>query len=706
MADNITATQTPIDEGKKVSFLPHHLPTVKAGDYTIEPSLVFNIGQSVKETFGASLTFEVAGPRFQLNPAEIHTVFPPKDSLGEFDNVLPHIELTRSTLPWERTAQKDKREVPWLGLILLQEEELNDPEKVEILRQPWKTLRDALSLPAELSDEPEDAKKPFPDVKTLQVQEAFLKNILPTATDLRWLTHVRAGHDLHGNRFERATLVCNRMPKQGSRAEVHLVSFEGAFNETDNFDFSKRRNDTNKKIQLLSLYSWQFTCPSSDEYKVSDKAIKALEKETWVNNLTAAFPEGEERDLLYRGKLNFVAAVKAKIAPATLEDGQMQKLLNACHIQNETFKGLMDALNIGWMRVEHARKGQAFFETGSLPFAHGLRGGGKTASWYRGPFVASQKLTDGLSFDLPIRNSDSLLLYDGNSNMLDTSYAAAWELGRLLTISDPRTCQQIAHWKTSHAREAAVLEQQEIFQHLPFQDSEFAHQEDGPLHTSLKQYFEQLGTLHNVPFQYLVPHESLLPHESLRFFHLDPLWVECLLDGALSIGRHTVWDVSREKNAVKPLPGKRPDLTGFLLRSDLVSGWPSLMAEGYRGDEKLPNLRFERLGPNVLLVIFDGIVEKVDIHLPAEALHFGFIRPMEDDLKYEKEVKDEDGNEKIENGKNQTREISWKNKGELRIFDPVNFGKKLDMTMSNGSIPSGKFAVELMEGVPKLSILI
>ena len=56
-------------------------------------------------------------------------MFPPPGSLGEHSNVLPHIILKRSTLPWERQADPGDKNVPWLALLLFEEEEIQDPPK-------------------------------------------------------------------------------------------------------------------------------------------------------------------------------------------------------------------------------------------------------------------------------------------------------------------------------------------------------------------------------------------------------------------------------------------------------------------------------------------------------------------------------------------------------------------------------------------------
>lgn len=44
--------------------------------------------------------------------------------------------------------------------------------------------------------------------------------------------------------------------------------------------------------------------------------------------------------------------------------------------------------------------------------------------------------------------------------------------------------------------------------------------------------------LDGIPAQYLIIDPSHLPMERLRFFHIDPNWLDCLIDGALSACNH------------------------------------------------------------------------------------------------------------------------------------------------------------------------
>nr|NIM12078.1 hypothetical protein [Candidatus Aminicenantes bacterium]NIM82051.1 hypothetical protein [Candidatus Aminicenantes bacterium]NIN21449.1 hypothetical protein [Candidatus Aminicenantes bacterium]NIN45261.1 hypothetical protein [Candidatus Aminicenantes bacterium]NIN88078.1 hypothetical protein [Candidatus Aminicenantes bacterium] len=91
----------------KIEFIQYHQPALKDGEYQIAVSQTIAVnGRIPKDTeFGPPVkTFFVAGQRFHLDPQDIHAVFPPDHSLGDHSNVLPHIVLNRSTLPWERMA--------------------------------------------------------------------------------------------------------------------------------------------------------------------------------------------------------------------------------------------------------------------------------------------------------------------------------------------------------------------------------------------------------------------------------------------------------------------------------------------------------------------------------------------------------------------------------------------------------------------------
>ena len=161
----------------------------------------------------------------------------------------------------------------------------------------------------------------------------------------------------------------------------------------------------------------------------------------------------------------------------------------------------------------------------------------------------------------------------------------------------------------------------------------------------IADWLGHLMLLYGAPFNYLVPDETMLPMESVRFFSLDPGWLKCLLEGACSVGRQSVLDQNLDQHlrnhfldlagrqAVKLRDGETGELhwplTGFLLRSLIVEGWQGLemTAKGKDGQgntvDPLQTLRMDRLGPDVMLCIFNGKVTDIEIRQPPEGLHFG-----------------------------------------------------------------------------------
>jgi hypothetical protein len=174
----------------------------------------------------------------------------------------------------------------------------------------------------------------------------------------------------------------------------------------------------------------------------------------------------------------------------------------------------------------------------------------------------------------------------------------------------------------------------------------------------LRRFMSRLRLLHGVPFSYLVPDADLLPIESIRFFHLDRNWTDALVQGALSVGTistadraqleavypHIRKDVDETERTIRTpqgeerLAGTAGAITGFLLRSRAVSGWPNLHVRAYSRDvlkddalttaaesdpDRMKVLRMERLAPAVLLVLFDGVPAVVHIEEPRQGIQFG-----------------------------------------------------------------------------------
>ncbi|MBK7936642.1 MAG: LamG domain-containing protein [Lewinellaceae bacterium] len=264
---------------------------------------------------------------------------------------------------------------------------------------------------------------------------------------------------------------------------------------------------------------------------------------------------------------------------------------------------------------------------GMLALPHHSRKGKKSVSWYRGPLSAR---TADPGFTLPAVAADELLLLDKKSGMFDVSYAAAWQLGRLMALEDRNFSLLLFNLKRRMSM-AGKQTAQQARPHLNL-GSTAGSGELGELKTKVQDWLLRRHVLEQVPFHYLLPEEDMLPAESIRFFNIDPTWVRCLKDGACSIGRTTSADLDLDKLedlAAAPVPAQ----SGFLLRSELVAGYPGLqiLAYGQRfgdadnpdEDKALPVTRMERLSDSVLLCIFNGDVHTVDFFQKPDVLHFG-----------------------------------------------------------------------------------
>ncbi|MCK5237473.1 MAG: hypothetical protein KAR06_10870 [Deltaproteobacteria bacterium] len=164
----------------------------------------------------------------------------------------------------------------------------------------------------------------------------------------------------------------------------------------------------------------------------------------------------------------------------------------------------------------------------------------------------------------------------------------------------------------------------------------------------LKAWLNRLKLLYGVPFNYLVPNEKMLPNESIRFFQVDFNWIYALIEGACSIGHASETEARQgavltpKLHAVAALTGTAgsgsppANVTGFLLRSQVVSGWPKLevVAIDKDGSELSNVLRMDRLSPSLLLYVVEGIIDHVLLREPAVGLHFGIDIDGEKILRY------------------------------------------------------------------------
>lgn len=836
-------------------------------------------------------TFQVAGERFQLKPQDIHSVFPPDHNLGEHSNVLPHIILNRSTLPWERKASDDEN-TPWLALLVFDQEEVapisTSPQERYNLRLMSVATTDELvdegqsllivalvgkalhirifdvsgeqvvdkaqseliagkaltQLRRRLAPFPDESNlsqmdrqeiikyatssagytpqedpttlaanahkvttkivsleelkagshsSPFFPALTLekgqktsdkakvidvpkklrnQPDQILLDQIMPTAAALQFLTHVRQTEDDKGS-VERAVIIANRLPKSGSRSVAHLVSVEDRFTETGEFDFGDA-NDQDK-IRLVSLKSWEFTC--MERYRITDEAIAHLEHSSApLIDTSSTIPLlGQIRKLTraeFFSKQGFLDALQDQtnnnhLIPDDLtqkdETGKtnQEKILKAFGFGD--FASILKKLDRtqSTLRLPETKKdttADQFLKMGYTPTPHYFRLGDKSISWYHGPLSPLKNPPFDLNLPLPARAADHVLQYYENIAMLDASYAAAWEVGRLLALQDKSFSTNLYHWKRHHTHQLKKESQQSRNKgsHLP--GANRVNLNAYRLPDDLTNWFYDLHLLKGLPFNYLVPDEAMLPTESIRFFTLDKLWTACLIDGAFSIGRVITHDHRKDENLFHAILKKSWDKTinvnlmeqnseslettlsgltpisGCLIRSEVVAGWPGLLIEASarpmtnngKSTDLIKPIRMETLSQNVLLLLFEGEIQTLDIHLKPETLHFGFSVDPHDPNHYHKKLRKENGEEHNKAADLEKYAINFTvdpKKRVIKITDNAvpseakeglvkliqkKYDSEPDKTqivwgqIERGEATSAEFALQMIEGVEKV----
>lgn len=560
---------------QKIQFLEYQKPSLESGNYKLTVEQTLDIPKQLVKPFSGEVNFAVIGERFVLDSSKIHAVYPPAGSLGRFNDCLPHLAIKRSTFPWERSAYGREDNEPWLALILFDEKEIRDGD---VTTTRTITLEDLVigNKGVEFPDTILETGQHSDDkINVIDVKKGLMENILPSGDELRLLAHVRkrVDKDQEAPETELAVIMTNRLPKEGSGSTMHLVSMENRYNEKDKtFDFGKAQD--NDYIRLVSLKSWSFT---------------SLPRE------------------------------------------------------GKDFEELVQSLSTDVLKLPmaHANVAQPYLSKGYVPLKHTLRQSDKTFSWYHGPLSTTMKPSEFDSDnDIPLC-ADELICYHQDTGMFDTSYATAFELGRTLALDDDNFSTALYQWKYQYNENVCFDLEQVSAAHLTGTKEDSKDKKENNIERTIKNWFSKLNLLHEVPFNYLVADEKMLPTESIRFFKIDNHWLECLLNGAFTIGGDIRKRKKVDSDRIKCIRelmaiNQVSDRSGFILRSQLVVDYPDLMIDAYSkiidttssledADivTKLPVLRIEKLGADIMICLFEGNLSTAEIYLKPEGLHMG-----------------------------------------------------------------------------------
>ena len=631
---------------KQVVFIQNAIPPLRDGVYEIDATQTIP-GQS-PGSFTAKATLVAQGERFSIRPTEIASLFPPNLANGEFDGVLPHVVLTRRTLPWEREPDTPKssnvyKDSPWLAILVcddatapqLQKKTAKDlVEKDQLIKVfdsqlTGKGTLDAniLSYGAALLGELGYGETPDDATTVIDLPLATFNQIAPAAADLQYLAHIREVDTEEGPNSDAtiaryAIVVANRITPSNGVVRAFLVSLEGMADYLPASDGTQstaigKQIDT---VRLIAYQSWSFTVNDMDQ---------KLEK--LLANLNTPPPGGKRITTL-----TLPIAGDAP-SPAQLAQAMANQAAGTLSAADATML-MQNALLMGY-----------------VPLDHHLRRGGRTVSFYRGPLVPFAVPASAPPY---YSGPDAANGYNPQSGMFDVSYGAAWQLGQLLALQSAGMANQLYQWKrqvklqqaiaAEHQLLAASLQGATVFPSVLGRRAAAIDEGPPPLPPDVVTWFGNLVVmLQGVPFNYLVPDERLLPPESIRFFYIDENWIDALVDGAFSIGRAVVSEKSLEarhapmvRRLARAHGGRRPAnrraaagggsgiRTGFVIRSQAVAGWPKLRIIGFkdaraRDQDRIEARHFIALSRDTLMCLFDDVLAAVYVREPPEQQHHG-----------------------------------------------------------------------------------
>jgi len=659
------STEKPTDG---LLLVDDHRPTLTAGTYEVSMQhTVAGVGgpsrTGFEEPYESTARFHVLAPRTSIDPGWVSERFPPSHSTGDHADVLPHLTLARSTLPWERTAQHGvtaeggaaEALPPWVAVLLLTDDEISGAGSLPPCRL-HEVVAASLVAPSSAGSpvfpglDPEPGGPGPVPVRVLDLPLAHVEAYLPEGGWLASLTHVRehglgaveasdvdrneldAGRLPHAVAARLRALGCPLGPQvqvgvddQGTRWEVtdrdsgrtvHL-EHDGSGADIEVTDEERAvvvscrstRPGTSYRAFLVSL-DGRYR-PGQDGVLSFDSAtatepqelVRLVVLDTWTFAVDAA--AGHLEHLLVE-----------LFGEATTADGEARDL--TLTVPSDTMSG----------------PGVAALRAGYALLPHDLRQGGRTRSWYRGPLMPRWPSHPPAPPSVPTLHSDDLLVLDQRHQMFDVSAAAAFELGRSLVLANREVALDLAGWKQTNRR--ASHRSRVSAKHLPLganDDLEASH----AVPSAVGDLVERLVHLDGIPFSYLVPDPAMLPPESARVFVVDHQWLYHLLDGVVSIGRlhdrhaeheTAAWWALRDRafRALLASPAREEhprQVSGVLMRSEVVAGWPDLHVEAHHpGTQALLHpIRRTRLSDNVLLVLLDGPVGTLVVHPNLQALH-------------------------------------------------------------------------------------
>lgn len=579
----------------QAQFLSSFKPSLTPGDYTAKVKQEVSLNGEGNTTLKTDKKFKVEGPsQYQLPAGSIHSIYP-----GEGESVpskvLPQVTLNDPHIPWELSPDNghkiandylDGSLIPWLALLVFTEDEIKTLPTMEARPAPSPTLSVRLTkrqlkefkststqVPISIQDFDTNADD---GINTVFINSSAFRayfsrqmgdsEVEPAIARYSYLSHIRRSRSTKPRDSTTDTFSIALGHRSGplgvespTTAYAHLVSLMGV-------------SDLNMPGQsdltaLISLYSWSFTWTKGNDGDIK-RVIETISKS--VRPLARIVEPSADQWLRRRLEAGYT------IVKHRIQTGEQTAAL---------FRGPL---------IPQQPRGDELDNAEASGHGSGLQIIDKTtgiiditysAAWSLGRSLAVENSSFTMAISA-LRNKIAQLQRKdssgGNSGAPRENILPGW-YEKLKQISKGQVDSKAAlasepgsRWK--RAREN--LDRSNLETSMPGSDAEkdgdtvrkFLEKEvdilvddkdwyarelaeptqEGLYLTKVLDFvYNQLLTLQAVPHNYMFPEPDILDTEAILTFHVDPLWVDTLVDGALSIGSHSTVNHDYTRNKIK-----------------------------------------------------------------------------------------------------------------------------------------------------------
>lgn len=665
-----------------IQFFDGYFPALFPNTYNINVSHNLTAPSGTSPSYQAQQTFIVQAPEFFIDTTIIQTVYPPPGGSDVYGQQLPFLVMTDPSLPWERSLVPGQDQpsstnpTSWMALLIFAEGEIylqpnsNNPVSTTTVSKFLNPDSNMLAPQFPAGWVSQDVMNS--QCQTITITGAAFNAVLPTTTDLPYLVHCRAVNTLDEGEVLLSVLLSNRLPvtpnaQTTQRYFAHLVSLEGfaSFLGPNATPIPTKPNSTElMDVQLVSLFNWTFVSQPQSGFGFGELVQGLIQSEQSESTVPAQ-----------QGALSLPVPSNSNL-PATV-----QNRLQEGYVALEFISGSGDD-SFAWYRGPFtATVPQPLPAIGdpATPVSQatdadqlmiylaeqGLFDLSYAAAWNLGRSLAladaafAQKvsqyrlsvnnaiamLVQRMALPLHAGETDfaSLLARDSSRRRFARMMRAG--LGRQWTAALDGARQNKPSALESVPRQIRLRRRSILQPSVLLGQSAVATAVSESLNdtiTSVAAWLANLTLLYPIPFSYLIPDQRMLPVESIRFFYLDQNWIDALTAGALSIAIHSSSDVAvqvamlphlnravaQQRRALlqtRPdaLPTAGTNISGMLIRSQLVSGWPKLVISATLGGAPVNIIRNDCPADNVRLCLFAGIPDTVTLAEPYQGLVFG-----------------------------------------------------------------------------------